>query len=55
MNLLQRKKLHEKNNIIRNNKEQLREELKDKGLIKKDINEYFKIPRETEKVQKKIN
>ncbi len=49
------KKLHEKNNINRNNKEQLREELKDKGLIKKYINEYFKIPRETKKVQKKIN
>lgn len=49
------KTLHEKNNINRNNKEQLREELKDKGLIKKYINEYFKIPREIKKVQKKID
>jgi len=49
------KTLHEKNNINRNNKDQLREELKNKGLIKKYINEYFKIPRETKKVQKKID
>jgi len=37
-------KIHELNNIKWNNKIQLRRELKQKGLIKRSINEYFKIP-----------
>jgi len=49
------KKLHENNNINWNNKEKLREELRVKGLIGRFINDFFNIPRETKKIQKKIN
>ncbi len=45
-------KIHEQNNIKWNNKIQLRRELKQKGLIKRSINEYFKIPPKYE--QKKL-
>jgi len=38
------KKIHESNNVKWNNKDRLRRELKQKGLIKRSVNEYFKMP-----------
>jgi len=38
------KKIHESNNVKWNNKDRLRRVLKQKGLIKRSVNEYFKIP-----------
>ncbi|MFX1268967.1 MAG: hypothetical protein ACFFAK_13490 [Promethearchaeota archaeon] len=46
------KKIHELNAVKWNNKDRLRTELKQKGLIKRAINEYFNIPPKYE--QKKL-
>ncbi len=48
------KKLHNENKIDWYNKANLREELKQKGLIRRFDNEYFKIPYKAKKVQKSL-
>ena len=47
-------RIHKENNLNWNNKARLKEDLIAKGLVKRSINEYFKIPRQSKPVQKKL-
>ena len=47
-------RIHKENNLNWNNKARLKEDLIAKGLVKRSINEYFKIPRQSKQVQKKL-
>ena len=48
------KSIHESNRVERNNSSDLKRDLLEKKLIKKSMNEYFRIPKKSDKMQKRL-